>query len=67
MKVRIDKARETTDFKGNELIRVSVYEYYLDELGPFIYRVPVTEDTQEALKAAIKAKASTIKSAPAEV
>lgn len=69
MKVRIlPETRETTKLTPEgSLERWSIYAYMLDATGPFYYETKVSEDTPERLKAAIKAKAETIKGIPGEV
>jgi len=57
MKRRIIGAKETVELSPTgQLIRIAVYNYTLDDLGPFEYRVPVAMDTPEALKEAIRKK-----------
>lgn len=38
------------------LRRIRVYKFMLDDLGPFTHQVPVDQDTEEALRAAIDAQ-----------
>ena len=67
MKKRIVGARETVELSPTgELVRIAVYNYTLDDLGPFEYRVAVTLDTPEALKEHIRKKEELLKAATAE-
>jgi len=67
MKARIVGARETVELSpAGELVRIAVYNFTLDGLGPFEHRVPVTEDIPEKLKEAIRKKEDLIKAATIE-
>jgi len=53
----VEGTRETTELTpAGTLVRVAVYRYTLDGLGPFEYRVAVEEDTPEKLVEAIEKK-----------
>lgn len=57
MKKVVTAAHETLKMTpAGEIQRVSVYEYTLDNLGPFTYEVPVAEDTREKLEKAMAEK-----------
>ena len=67
MKKRIVGARETVELSPTgELVRIAVYNYTLDDLGPFEYRVPVALDTPEGLKEHLRNKEALLKAAIAE-
>lgn len=57
MRKKIVGARETVELDpAGNLVRIAVYDFTLDDLGPFVYQVPKKEDTREGLITAIKAK-----------
>jgi hypothetical protein len=57
MKAAIVRAEETVELSPTgELIRIAVYRFTLDALGPFEVRLPLTEDTEENLRTAIERK-----------
>jgi len=64
MKRRIIAARETIRLTPEgEIQPIAVYEYMLDDLGPFIFEIEKEKDTPEALKKAIQEKESLLQAA----
>jgi hypothetical protein len=57
MEHKIIGARETVklDLQGN-LVTYSVYSYMLDDYGPFTFEIPKSQDSSDALIAAMLAK-----------
>jgi hypothetical protein len=57
MEHKIIGARETVklDLQGN-LVTYSVYTYMLDDYGPFTFEIPKSQDSSDALIAAMLAK-----------
>jgi hypothetical protein len=64
MKAKIITGRETVELgPDGRLQRIVVYNYTLDDLGPFEHRARVQDDTVDNLKTAIKARAEILQSA----
>ena len=64
MKKQVIGAKETVklDLQGN-LVTYAVYSYMLDDYGPFTFEIPKSEDSAEALKAAMDQKAAILEEA----
>ena len=60
-RVKIISARDRNEVDpAGKLKTLSLYEYTIGDLGPFVFKVPAENDTPEALKAAIDAKKAII-------
>lgn len=63
MKVEIISARDAREIDAGGKTKVfAVYQFTIDDLGPFTHRIPTEEDTVEKLQEAIAKKKAIIQS-----
>ncbi len=60
-KARIISARDSREIDPSGKTKTSaLYEYTIGDLGPFVFKVPIEEDSPEKLREAIAAKRAII-------